>query len=359
MRVCFLAAAAASAILLGACSNGEAPEASAPVRPVLSVVVEPVARSAGSFVGTVEPRVTTAHAFRVGGTLVNRNVDVGDTVTAGQILASLESTTLALAVETAQASLASAQAQFANASASEERLQALLEQGNATPANLEQAQQQTQAAQAGVVQAQSRLTQAQEQLGYAQIVAGFDGVVTDVGAETGQVVSAGQMIVTLARPDARDVVIDVPEAFVRQVSFGTTFSVAPQLDPASVIEGTLREIAPEADPVTRSWRLRIGLEDPSPSFWLGTTATATLEAPADARIVLPETAIRRQREATFVWVVDEAGGTVSERPIEIGEGADGLVPVVSGLEAGERVVTAGVNSLSQGQQVKLDRGQGG
>jgi RND family efflux transporter MFP subunit len=357
MKLRLLALAALCTAVLAACTSEEV-EAPPPVRPVLSVVVEPVARSAASFVGTVEPRVTIQQAFRVGGTLVSRNVDIGDTVSRGQLLAGLEATTLSLAVQTAQANFTSAQAQFANASASEQRLQALLEQGNVSSAAIEQAQQQTQAAQAGVVQAQSRLTQAQEQLGYARIEAGFDGIVTDVGAEMGEVVSPGQMIVTLAQPANRDVVIDVPEAFVGQVSLGARFTVAPQLDPASAVNGTLREIAPEADPVTRTWRLHIGLEDPPASFWLGTTATASPEISDETHISLPETAVRRQGGTASVWVVDETAGTVSERAVEIGEAASGEVPVVSGLEAGERVVTAGVNSLAEGQQIRLDRGQG-
>ena len=187
---------------------------------------------------------------------------MGDQVRAGAPLADLDATTLDLAVETAQANLQAAEAQYANAAGSEGRLRALTESDVTTVANLQQAEQQSAAALANVVQARSRLAQATEQLSYASLVAPFDGVVTTVGAEPGAVVAAGQSVLTVARTDARDVVIDVPESFVQNLEVGTAFRVAPQLSPATMVDGKLREIAPEADPVTRSWRLKIGIDDP-------------------------------------------------------------------------------------------------
>ena len=338
---------------LAGCSQTD--ETAPQIRPVLSVIVEPVAEGSAAFVGTVQPHTSTVQAFRIGGTLVNRNVGLGDAVTRDQVLAGIETTTLSLAVQTAQANLSNAQAQAANAAATLNRLEALLQTNNASQADVEQAQQQTLAGQAGVVQAQSRLTQSQEQLGYAQIVAGFDGIVTAVGAETGEVVAPGQMIVTLAQPDDRDLVIDVPERVVQDLALGTQFAISPQLDPATVIVGKLREIAPEADPVTRSWQLRIGLENPPASFWLGTTAMARLDTAAQPQIIIPQSAIKREGNTTSVWIVDETMATVSLRPVEIGEAGDGQVPVLSGLEAGERLVIAGANSLQQGQQIRLDQ----
>lgn len=353
MKPCLPLLLPLSLVLLAGCSPSE--EAAPQIRPVLSAVVEPIARSSAAFVGTVQPRTSTAQAFRVGGTLVSRNVGLGDSVTGGQVLAAVETTTLSLAVETAQANLSNAQAQAANAAATLGRLEALVQSNNASQADIEQAQQQALASQASVVQTEARLTQAKEQLSYAQIVAGFDGIVTAIGAETGEVVAPGQMVVTIARPDERDLVIDVPELFVAQLAIGTPFAISPQLDPATVIPGTLREIAPQADPVTRSWQLRIGLENAPASFWLGTTATARLETPADPGIAIPETAIRRDGQATAVWIVDAAKSSVSLRPVEIGMASNGLVPVLSGLAPGERVAIAGVNSLQEGQEVRLDQ----
>ncbi|MDB5528408.1 MAG: efflux transporter, family, subunit [Devosia sp.] len=343
-----------AALALAGCQK--TPEAPAPIRPVLSIAVEPQSQAGPSFVGTVEPRVTAAMAFRLGGTLVNRNVDVGASVKAGDVLASLESTTLGLAVKSAEASLANAQAQFQNAQAAESRYSALAQSDTISQANLEQARQQRQAAQAGVVQAQSGLAQANDQLGYAQLIAGFDGIVTAVGAESGQVVTPGEAVVTLAQPDARDVVIDVPDAFAQSVAIGAEFTVALQLAPQITATGTLHEIAPQADAVTRLRRLRIGLEQPPASFWLGTTAVASAPTAAADQIALPASAVNMTGGVASVWIVDEAGGTVASRPVEAGAPVGGLVPILSGLKPGERVVTAGVHSLAEGQRVRFDTG---
>lgn len=343
-----------AALALAACQK--APEAPAPIRPVLSIAVQPQTSAGASFVGTVEPQVTAALAFRLGGTLVDRNVDVGASVKTGDVLASIESTTLVLAVKSANANLANAQAQFQNAEAAEGRLAALLQTDTISQANLEQAQQQTKAAQAGVVQAQSSVTQASDQLGYAQLVAGFDGIVTAVGAESGQVVTPGQAVVTLAQPDARDIVIDVPDAFAQSGAIGAKFTIALQLAPQITATGTLREIAPQADEVTRLRRLRIGLEQPPASFWLGTTAVATAPATDADQIALPASAVNMTGASASVWVVDEPTGTVASRPVQAGPPVGGLIPILSGLKPGERVVTAGVHSLAEGQQVRFDTG---
>ncbi|CAN7183871.1 efflux RND transporter periplasmic adaptor subunit [Devosia sp. LjRoot16] len=346
-----LTAALPVLVLLAACQPAtEAPQP-AP-RPVLSMLVEPAATAEASFVGVVSPRISVTQAFRVGGTLINRSAGVGDQVRAGAALADLDATTLDLAVETARANLQAAEAQYANAAGAEGRLRALTESDVTTVANLEQAEQQSAAALAGVVQARSRLTQATEQRSYASLAAPFDGVVTAVGAEPGAVVAAGQTVLTIARTDSRDVVIDVPESFVQNLEVGAVFRVSPQLSPATVVDGTLREIAPEADPVTRSWRLKIGVDDAPAQFWLGTTATASLAvASTDTVIRVPETAIRHNAEATSVWVVDPAANIVNARPVELGAVADGQVDIRSGLAAGERIAIAGVNSLVEGQPV--------
>jgi len=351
MKTISLAFVAGLAALLSACQSSEpAPE---PVRPVLSMVVEPSVSAQSGFVGVVEPQVSVDQAFRVGGTMVNRAVDVGEQVAAGALLASLDSTTLDLAVETAEANLLSAEAQHANAAAAEGRLRALQQSDVVAIANLEQAQQQSAAARASVVQAQSRLAKAREQLSYARLVAPFDGVVTDVGAEAGAVVGAGQMVVTLAQIGARDLVIDVPEDFVQQVKIGTEFIVTPQLDPDARIQGKLREIAPEADAITRTWRLRIGLIDPPEQFWLGTTASAVLLRSDIGQIRVPASAMGGTAEAPSVFVVDMERAIVEARAVEIGPEADGLVPVLSGIEAGERVVVAGVGALVDGQAIAV------
>ncbi len=345
-------------LLLAACSPQES-EAPPPIRPVLSTIAEPVSAAMPVFVGVVSPQVSVAQSFRVGGTLVSRGVEVGDQVEAGAQLAVLDAKNYDLAVQNARSNLQTAEAQLANAAATESRLRALTQTQTDVVSldNLEQAQLQTLAAEASAKQARSRLSQAEEQLGYTQLTAPFAGVVTAIGAEPGAVVGAGQSIVTLADPAARDLVIDVPESLIGTISSGTRFTIAPQLAPEASMTGTVREIAPQANPVTRSWRVKIGLDNPAELFWLGTTASATLEQGTAGRIEIPHTAIRTDGTQSFVWIIDPEKAVVTAREVSVEEAENGMVAVLSGLEGGEPVVVAGVNSLSEGQAVKLTQEQ--
>ena len=196
---------------------------------------------------------------------------------------------------------------------------------------------------------------AEEQLGYTRIVADFDGVVTAVGAEVGQVVSAGETVVTIARPDRREAVIDIPAELVGLLRTGSRFEVALELDPAVRAEGAVREIAPQADPVSRTQRVWIALNDPAPSFRLGTTVKAVLTEEELVGMVLPASALLERDGKTLVWVVDSAAGTVTPVEVKVAE-RDARGFRVEGLDPGTRVVTAGVHSLEPGQTVRLAEG---
>ena len=348
-----LAAFAVALLALAGCS-AKAPEAEV-IRPVLTSVATSEDATVEGFVGVIAAQVSIAQSFRIGGTLLTRSVEIGDAVTQGQALATLDATSYALALDTAQANLLSAQAQAANAKDAEARLRGLNQTDVVSQSGLEQAVQQSAAADASLAQAEARLTQAKAQLGYATLSSSIDGVVTAVGAEPGAVIAAGQSIVTIAQPAARDLVIDVPQDVAAGLKLGDAFEVSPQLAPDQVAAGVLREIAPQADPVTRTWRLKIGLTHPSDHFWLGTTATARRAAEVKGQIRLPETAIRRDGTTEAVWVVTGEGdmGTVHLTPVKTGPDGDGKVSILEGLSGGERVVTAGVNSLVEGQKVRL------
>lgn len=347
-------ALSAGLLALTACQKEE-PAAPEVVRPVLSEVVKPVVSEQSRFAGTVQPKVQTALGFRVGGLLVARDVDTGDVVTMGQQLAALDPTSLELAVRSARADLANAEATLANAQSVEQRTRALFKTGTQTQAAVESTEQTRQAAQSSVVQAQSALQKAEEQLSYTRITASFDGVVTATSAEVGQVVAAGASVVTLARPDERDAVVDVPDT-EPLFAVGTPFIVSLQVDPTLQIQGKVREIAPALDAATRSRRVKIALENPPASFRLGTTITAALKGSAVETIVLPASAVLARDGKSFVWIVNEADGTVSRREITIGPQNGSSLTVTSGIEAGVRVVTAGVNSLEEGQKVKVEGG---
>lgn len=343
-------------IALAGCQ--EEPEAAVQVRPVLSVIAAPHAGLASGFAGIVEPRHRTELGFRIAGRVVKRDVEVGSVVTKGQQLAALDPVALELAVRTAEADLASAQARYVNTSATKMRQQRLFERDVVSREEFETAEEAREAADAEVTQAKANLTKVLEQLGYAGIIAESDGVVTAVGAEVGQNVTAGQSVVTVATQDSIEAVVDIPDAAGAPLETGAIFRVALQIRPAIAIKGILREIAPQADPVTRSKRLWISLQSPPDTFRLGTTITATPETAASANVEIPATALFERGGKTMIWAVDPVTSTVALRPVSVGERSASSVLIDAGIELGTRVVIAGVNSLVAGQQVSTDEGAG-
>ena len=342
----------AALLLLAGCGNKNA-AAPPPVRPVLSLVVAPTLGRTVSFAGSIEPRYSAVLGFRILGRIVARDVNVGDVVSKGALLAALDPISLELAVRSALAAVANAQAQLANASATEARQRTLLEQNNTPQAQFDTARLGMETAEAAVTQAQANLNKAQEQLGYAQLHADFDGVITTVDAEVGQVVSPGQKVLTLARPDVREAVVDVPDDLATSLADSARFEVASELNPSAKASGSVREIAPQADAATRTRRLRIALENPPETFRLGSIVTATLESGATPHIELPASALLGSGGKTSVWIVDPVANTVSLHPIVIAAGGAGSVQVAEGLAPGSRVVTAGVHSLTSGQLVRV------
>jgi RND family efflux transporter MFP subunit len=209
-------------------------------------------------------------------------------------------------------------------------------------------------AQASTARARANLTKAIEQLGYAQVKADFGGVVTAVGAEVGQVASPGQSIVTVARPDIREAVVDIGADFPAPLTVGLPFTVSLQLLPAVQVQGRIREIAPQADSVTRMRRVRIALNNPPESFRLGSTITASLSDGHASALRVPASAVLKQGAETFVWVIDPSTNTVSLHGVNLSE-EEGGIRVTGGLSIGARIVTAGIHSLKQGQQVRIEQ----
>jgi RND family efflux transporter MFP subunit len=351
-RFCVAASAIASALAIAGCKQeAKAPE---PIRPVLSTILQPAASDSAMAVGTVQPRYETNLGFRVLGRLIARPVNVGDLVNEGQTIAAIDPTALELAVRSAKADLSKAQALLENAIGTEERKRILIKTDATTMQTLDDAEQIRAGAQASTARARANLAKAVEQLGYAQVKADFAGVVTAVSAEVGQVVSPGQSVVTVARPDVREAVVDIGADFPVSLTVGLPFTVSLQLLPAIEVHGQIREIAPQADQVTRMRRVRIALNDPPESFRLGSTVTARLSSGHNQVLRVPASAIFTQDNARFIWVVDSAASTVSLRKVELSDDETGI-RVTGGLSAGERIVTAGTHSLKQGQQVRIEQ----
>lgn len=339
-------------ISLGGCQRNEEPAPAEIVRPVLSMIVEPRSGQELHLAGLVASQVQTDLGFRLAGRLASRSVNVGDRVSAGQIVAELDAASLELALRAARADLVSAQAQFENAHGVESRQRELLTSGTTTEANFELADLRLKLAQATLNRAEGNLGKADDHLGYARLVAEFDGVVTAVMLDPGSDLMAGQPVLTIARPELRDVVVDVPGTAANSLTLGTAFTVSLQLDPSITARGVLREVAPEADSAIRTRRIKVGLIQPPSAFRIGTTVSVTTSTGDMSPIEIPLTAIREIDQRTYVWLLDTAAGIVSKHEIIVTERIGQVALVGSGLEAGMRIAVAGVNSLTDGQKIR-------
>ena len=263
-----------------------------PVRPVLTRVIEPVTKQIfGPFAGTVEARYTTDLGFRVSGRIVSRDVNVGDLIAKDSVLASLDPRMEVLSLASSRADLANAQAQLANASGTEQRQSTLLQTGSTPQSQVDLAVANRDSAKAKVEQSEAALTKAREQLEFTTLHSDFAGVVNKWTAEVGQVVASGQAVVTVARPDQRDAVFDVPDDLITKVRNDRSFAVSLQADLNVSTQGDVREIAPEADGATRTRRIRLTLPNAPDVFRLGSTVTITLETKTAPTITVPTTAI--------------------------------------------------------------------
>ncbi|MBR7195393.1 MULTISPECIES: efflux RND transporter periplasmic adaptor subunit [Pseudomonas] len=341
------------ALLLGACSEKETPPE--PVRPVLSVTVKALnEESLGRFAGSIQARYESNTGFRVGGRIASRNVDVGAEVQKGTLLATLDPSDQQNQLRSAQGDLARIQAQLINAQANARRQQALFDRGVGAQAQLDVANTDLKTTQASLDQARAAVSQSKDQLSYTELRSDHKAVVTAWNAEAGQVVTAGQQVVTLAQPDIKEAVIDLPDTLVDQLPSDVVFSVAAQLDPSISTTAIIREIEPQAQSATRTRRARLTLSDTPDGFRLGTAISVTLSSAIKPRIELPLTALQEVDGKPRIWVIDTQNKTVNPRDVSVVSRGDHSVVLAGGVQNGERVVSAGVNSLKPGQSVKLD-----
>ena len=341
------------AVLLASCRPVEEapPEL---VRPVRTVTVEKGSGGeTATLTGQIAAQEEVSLAFRVGGRMIERSVNVGDLVKAGQIIARVEADPAQNALQAARADVAAAAGQLAEARLAFDRQQAMLERGVTPRAMFDRAQQERQTAQARVDAAQARLNNARDQLSYTELVADSAGSVTEVGAEPGEVVAAGRMIVQLARKGGRDAVFAVPARLIQAAPLDPVVKVSLSTDASVRATGRVREVAPQADPVTRTFRVRVGLGDPPEAMRLGSTVNGTIHLGETAGIEIPASALTAANGRSAVWIVDPASNTVSLRNIDVQRYGIAGVEVAQGLEPDDIVVTAGVQALRPGQKVRL------
>jgi RND family efflux transporter MFP subunit len=306
-----------------------------------------------SLTGQVRAEDQVSLAFRLEGRMVARRVHVGDAVTAGQVVAELDPRDQLNALRAAEAALAAAQAVRTEASLTFSRQQELLREGWTPRAKFDEAQQSLRTAEAEADAAAAQARSAKDQSSYATLIADAPGIVTAVGAEPGEVIHAGQMIVELARQGGRDAVFDVPEQLMRDGPRDPQVELALSGDPKVGATGRVREIAPRADAVTRTFLVKVGIADPPEAMRLGATVTGRIRLLAPSGVEVPASALTEADGRPAVFVVEPRGDTVSLRAVEVLRYDASAIVVSKGLAAGDIVITAGVQTLRPGQKIRL------
>ncbi|HZS12333.1 MAG TPA: efflux RND transporter periplasmic adaptor subunit [Nitrospirales bacterium] len=292
-------------------------------------------------------------AFRIDGRMIERLVNVGDRVEQDQLIARLDSENERNAERSADADLSAAQAAVAQTEASEGRLRQLLSLGSTTRAQYDLALQQFQTAKAQLDAAQARLKIADDRVSYTELHTDSAGMVTGIGAEPGEVVTAGKMIAHLARSGGTDAVFNVPAQLIRDAPKNPTIDVWLADNPDVRATGTVREVSPQADPATHTFPIKIGLSDPPNAMRLGATVVGQIILNPVEAILIPATALTESNGKPAVWLVDTDKHTVALQEIDVLRYDSDAVIVSGGLQNGEIVVTAGVHVLRPGQKVKL------
>ena len=315
--------------------------------------------SEASYAGSVRGRYETNMSFQVGGQILNRNVQVGQQVRAGDILMVIDAKDVVQKANQGDAQVEAARAQLALAQSNLKRYSQLYDEQAVSAAVLDQYQTAYDAAFASYQQALAGAAQGHNALSYTNLVAGADGVVSAVNAEAGQVVAAGQTVLTLVQSDELEVEIQMPENHLADVPLGKEVRVSFWALGKTEAAGIIREVSPMADSVTRTYRVRISIPQPPEGMQLGMTANVTCSH-ADGQIspdtvVLPLSAIYQTEDTPQVWIVDEDSHTLSLQAVSVEAFGDNQVKV-KGLKDGDLVVTAGVHKLREGLKVRLSAG---
>ncbi len=343
---------AATAAAAAGCGSGDA-EPVAP-RPVLVTHPSGGAQAAlSAYPGEIRAREESALSFRVGGNLIERNVDVGAQVRRGDVLAVLDAQDLALQAQAAQAQLAAAEADLARARGDRDRFGQLVEQQLVSRSAYDAQVAAYKAADGRARAARSQRDVSNNQAGYARLRAPRDGVIASREAEAGQVVAAGQTVFTLAADGSREVAISLPESRIREFEIGQPVLVELWSTPGRRYAASVRQISPSADPRTRTYAARIALStEASAAVDLGQSARVYVQdSGTEAGLSVPLSAVQRGASgATAVWLVD-AQGKLRSRAVTLGRYGENSVPVLTGLKPDEWVVAAGGHLLREGQPV--------
>jgi len=340
-------------VLLAAGCGREVPSGE-DVRPVRAITLTAVPVSAeAELPGEVRPRVESRVGFQVGGRINSRRVEMGQQVRPGDVLATLDPADFKLSAAAAAAQLNAAKVDRDQQRADIKRFEDLHRQGFISGAELERRRAQLDAAEARYAQAAALADVSTNQAAYTTLRAPAAGLVSAIDAEAGQVVASGQSVVRIAVAGDKEVAIAIPEVRLEQLRRVPDVRVALWAH-AAELKGRIREIAPIADPATRTYAARVTLIDPPADVALGMTATVRFATPPSPPILAaPLTALLREADATYVWRLDRQAMTVEKAKVDVAGVAGNSVILGSGVQPGETIVTAGVHLLKPGQKVRL------
>jgi RND family efflux transporter MFP subunit len=343
-------------VALGGCKDHQEPMA-IEVRSARTIVVDPKpVHDDREAVGEVKPRYESDLSFRVAGKVLARRVDVGASVRRGDTLATLDTQDFQNRLRAAEAEVVSAEAVLVEARGNEARKAKLLKGGWTPQAMYDTALSSLRTAEGRLTSAKAHLELTRDQLRYTELKADFDGVITAVNAEAGQNVAAGQTVLKLARPGDKDGVFNIAEiAFTDRnpSSKHSEVTVWPLSNPELKVEGVAREISPVADSTTRTYTVKVTLKNPPPQLRFGMSIGGRWKASSRPVVTLPLSALFEQNSTPAVWVVDEHSGSVALRPVTVARYETETAVIADGLAKGDVVVTAGVNTLREGQKVRV------
>ena len=305
--------------------------------------------------GQIAARNSIDIGFQLDGRLIEKLVNTGDKVVIGQLMARLDSSDEQSQLASANAQLEAMTAALVQTSQQEQRSSKLLKDGFATKENYDADLRAMQTSAANVKNAQAQLALAQNHLDYTNLSATSTGIVTDTGPDPGQVVNAGQMIVQIAGLDQRDAIFAATVEQASHSQIGTGVDIWLDSEKAITTHGTIRQIAPSADPITRTYTIKVGLPDNAPpELRLGAAIIGRVKIDDGLGIIIPSTALLQTGAVTMLWLVDPLNNTVQQKPVKVLRyDSDDIHIEIGDLKNGDIIITQGVNSLSAGQKVTL------
>ncbi len=304
-----------------------------------------------AYSGEVRGRYESQLAFQVSGKIIKRNIELGSAVRPGDILMQIDQNDIQQGVNASNAQVAAAESQLSFAEANLRRYRKLYEQNAISRMELDRYQTARDNAAAMMQAAAAKYTESAYQLDYTNLRADCAGVIASINAEAGQVVGAGQSVLTLVQDGEREVEISVPENRIEELRKASQLKIKFWALPTLIVDGKIREISPIAEKITRTYKVRISLLNPPQEMKMGMTATViAANAGGQAAVYIPLSAVYQTGNMPNVWIVND--GVASLRPVKIGTFSDGKVQVLDGLKNGDVVVTAGVHKLREGQRVR-------